>query len=58
LDNVDQITAGGSGTYESAGKHRWKTNGLHPQSDGRELISEGEIDLAARSWKGTLFENS
>ena len=58
LDNGDQISAGGSGTYESSGKHRWRTMGFHPQSDGRELISEGEIDLAKRSWTGKLFENS
>jgi hypothetical protein len=58
LDDGNQITAGGSGTYESSGKHRWRTAGFHPQSDGRELISEGEIDLAKRSWAGKLFENS
>ncbi len=58
LDNGDQITAGGSGTYESSGKHRWRTAGIHPQSDGRELVSEGEIDLATRSWTGKLYENS
>jgi hypothetical protein len=25
-------------------------------SDGRTLVSEGEIDLASRSWNGKLFE--
>ena len=58
LDNGDQTSAGGSGTYESSGKHRWHTIGYLQLSDGRALISEGEIDLATRSWNGKLFENS
>jgi hypothetical protein len=27
-------------------------------SDGRRITTEGEIDLASRSWKGTIFELS
>ncbi len=58
LDNGDQLSGTGSGTYESTGKHHWRAQGFHQNSDGRNLISEGEIDLAKRSWTGTLFENS
>jgi hypothetical protein len=25
-------------------------------SDGRRIVGEGEIDLASRSWKGTIFQ--
>jgi hypothetical protein len=27
-------------------------------SDGRRIRGEGEMNLASRSWKGTLFEMS
>jgi|SRR5208282_287468 hypothetical protein len=56
LDNGDTISGIGQGTYESIGKNRWSTKGIVDNSDGRRIASEGEIDLAARSWKGTLFE--
>ncbi len=58
LDNGEQNSATGSGTYESVGKHRWSTQLIVQISDGRSVASEGEIDLAARSWAGKLFENS
>lgn len=56
LDNGDGLTGSGSGTRESVGKHRWRTQMIVQISDGRALISEGEIDLASRSWNGKLFE--
>jgi len=56
LDNGDALTGGGPGTFESVGKHRWRTKGYMDLSDGRRIAGEGEIDLASRSWKGTIFE--
>ena len=56
LDNGETNSATGAGTYESSGKHRWRTVGILQLQDGSSVISEGEIDLATRSWKGTLFE--
>jgi hypothetical protein len=58
LDNGDSQTGMGPGTYESIGKHRWRTEGYMHLSDGRRVAGEGEIDLAARSWKGKIFEIS
>jgi hypothetical protein len=58
LDNGEQVSGTGTGTFESSGKHRWRTVAFHQNSDGGALISEGEIDLAKRSWAGKLFENS
>jgi hypothetical protein len=55
-DNGDINTATGTGTYESVGKHRWRTTGILQLADGRALVSEGEVDLATRSWNGKLFE--
>jgi hypothetical protein len=56
MDNGDFLHGIGQGTYESKGKHRWHTAGFMQLSDGRRMSSEGEIDLAERSWKGKLFE--
>jgi hypothetical protein len=58
LDNGDVLSGIGQGTYESKGKHRWATSSIIQISDGRRLASVGEIDLASRTWKGTLSELS
>jgi len=58
LDNGDGLSGIGQGTYESSGKHQWRTESCMQISDGRRIASEGEMDLASRSWKGTLFEMS
>jgi hypothetical protein len=58
LDNGDGLQGIGQGTYESTGKHKWRTGGFMQISDGRRITAEGEIDLAARSYKGKIFEMS
>jgi hypothetical protein len=40
-----------TGTYESSGKHRWRT-----ESSDLQMIGEGELDLASRSWKGKIYK--
>jgi hypothetical protein len=56
LENGDAINGAGQGTYDSVGKHKWRTANVAQVSDGRRITAEGEIDLASRSWKGKLFE--
>ena len=56
LDNGDQLNGSGAGTYESVGANRWRTQFVVHVSDGSALLSEGEIDLATRTWSGKLFE--
>jgi hypothetical protein len=58
LDNGDGLSGIGQGTYESSGKHQWRTESFMQISDGRRVRGEGEINLASRSWKGQLFEMS
>jgi hypothetical protein len=58
LDNGDAVTGIGQGTFESTGKHRWRTEGFIQISDGRRVATEGEMDLASRSWKGKISEMS
>jgi len=56
MENGDFLHSIGQGTYESVGKHKWKTAGFFQLSDSRRISHEGEIDLVERSWKGKLFE--
>jgi hypothetical protein len=56
LDNGEEVSNAGTGTFESNGKHRWKTQGLVHSSDGQAVATEGESDLATRSWSGKTFE--
>jgi len=56
LDNGEVIGGVGQGTYESKGKHRWATANTWELSDGRRIANTGELDLAARTWKGTITE--
>jgi hypothetical protein len=58
LDNGDGLGGIGQGTYESTGKHRWRTQSFVQISDGRRITGEGEIDLASRTWKGKIFDMS
>jgi len=58
LDNGDGLSGIGQGTFEGNGKNKWHTAGFLQISDGRRIASEGEIDLASRSYKGKLFEMS
>jgi hypothetical protein len=45
-----------SGSYESIGKHRWRTQGFIESSESLSRVTEGEIDLAERSWTGKAFQ--
>jgi hypothetical protein len=56
LDNGDELSANGPGTYESTGKHHWHTQGILQISDGSALLSEGELDLSTRKWSGTVSD--
>ena len=54
-DNGEVLNANGTGSYESSGNHRWRTQSILHLSDGNALFSEGEIDLASRAWSGKVF---
>jgi hypothetical protein len=58
LDNGDESPGIGQGTFVSIAKHRWQTEDFIQLSNGHRIRSEGEIDLASRSWKGKVFEMS
>jgi hypothetical protein len=57
-DNADSVTGIGQGTFESVARNKWSTSVISQISDGRAVGAKGEIDLATRSWTGTLYEVS
>ncbi|HKN12638.1 MAG TPA: hypothetical protein VJX68_05530 [Candidatus Binatus sp.] len=56
MDNGEIVNGIGQGSYESKGKHKWTTTNTMELSDGRRIGGTGEIDLAARTWKGKITE--
>ncbi len=56
LPSGDSVTGTAQGSFESIGTHRWRTLGVNPLSDGRVVATEGELDLASRSWTGRVLE--
>ena len=57
LDGGDVVGATGQGVWQKVdGQHKWRVRGVNLLSDGQILASDGEIDLATRSDKGTLSE--
>jgi hypothetical protein len=56
LDNGDTITGMGEGTWEEAGKHRWRTRLIVSTSDGKSHASDGLLDLKTRTLSGKMME--
>lgn len=56
LDSGGTVTASGGGTLKAIGNHRWQLRGSDITSDGHVTMTEGELDLAARSYKGKVYE--
>ena len=56
LEDGIVITGSGSGVFETLGGHSWRLNGVDIISDGTCVASEGELDLASRSYNGKMFE--
>jgi hypothetical protein len=55
-DDGEEGTAKGEGTWEKIGPHTWRIRGIDYLTDGRTIAFEGEIQLAARSFNGSLYE--
>jgi hypothetical protein len=56
LDNGEESNGKGEGTWEKTGTHKWRVRAFVYLSDGRTIVSDGEIDLATRSYSGKLYE--
>ena len=46
----------GIGTFESSGTHKWRVRAVNKVSDGQTFASDGQLDLATRSFSGKLIE--
>jgi hypothetical protein len=56
LDSGEELNSKGAGTWEKIGTHKWRIRATTYFSDGRTMAAEGVIDLATRSFSGTLHE--
>ncbi len=55
-NNGEDIPSTGEGTWEKAGAHKWRVRVLLYRGDGIIRVTEGEIDLATRSYTGVNYE--
>ncbi len=56
LETGDTVTGFGEGTWEEAGKHKWRTRLIVSTSDGKSHASEGLLDLKTRTLSGKMFD--
>lgn len=56
LEDGSFLTGVSEGSFDSIAPNRWKTRTLWRLSNGAEVLSEGEIDLASRAWTGKNYE--
>jgi hypothetical protein len=56
LENGEEANGKGEGTWEKTGTHKWHIRQVVYLSDGRTVVSDGEIDLATRSSNGKIYE--
>lgn len=50
------VNGTGGGSFELIGPARWRTRGVDRLSNGQTVATEGEVDLASRTWSGKIFE--
>ena len=55
-ENGDEISGTSEGTWESSGTHIWRIRAILTLSDGRTQLSDGELELATRSYTGKLYD--
>jgi hypothetical protein len=56
LDSGEEVNSKAAGTWEKIGTHKWRIRAVSYFSDGRTMAADGKLDLATRSFTGTLNE--
>ena len=56
LDNGDQLAGTGEGVWEESAKHTWRIRSIVTISDGQVLSTDGQFDLATRSYNGKISD--
>lgn len=54
LENGDVVNGEGGGSYQSIGPGKWRMRGTDVLNDGSVILVEGEMDLASRTYNGTV----
>jgi hypothetical protein len=49
------MSAVGSGVFSESGTNTWRVRAMVIVSDGAVLLSEGEVSLAERTYKGKMY---
>jgi hypothetical protein len=55
LENGDSMSAVGNGVFNESGVNTWRVRSLVIVSDGTMLLSDGEVSLAERTYKGKMY---
>ena len=55
LENGEGMSAVSTGVYNESGINTWRVRGFVVVSDGTVLLSDGEISLAERTYKGNMY---
>ena len=55
LESGGQATGRAEIVWSELGRHQWRIRGFNLVSDGAVILSDGVIDLATRTFKGTLY---
>jgi hypothetical protein len=56
LENGEVVAGTGEGSWQEIGKHKWRTRMIIRVSDGEIFASDGQLDLASRSYTGKNLE--
>lgn len=51
----ERVKFEGSGLYKRIATNRWQTRVALRSSQGDQMVSEGQVELATRSWVGDLY---
>ena len=55
LENGDSMSAVGTGVFSESGTNTWRVRAMVVVSDGTVILSEGEVSLADRTYKGKMY---
>ena len=56
LENGESMSAVGTGVFSESGINTWRVRSFVIVSDGKVILSDGEVSLAERTFKGNMYE--
>ncbi len=55
MENGDSVASSGGGVFTTTGLQTWRVRATSFVSDGTVLITDGEVSLAERTYKGKIY---